>query len=163
MKYPTKLSLAFVAVLAIPACVYAQTTPAYKIHCMTTGTNAMEPIGDRSGHSISVGQSTCKVDGGPLDGGLMTASAVYEWDGVNGVSKASNGVVRKPGAMAIYVNTDFKTTLTMAEGKVIGSVSSGSGHFILATGTAASLADKAYSFTGKSTGPGQVTLEITIQ
>jgi hypothetical protein len=125
--------------------------------CQSIGNSAPEPLGDREGHAISIGEVSCRVDGGPLSGGVLTGMDIWEWDGTNAVSLANNGIVRKPGATAMYQNTEAKLVLTMTDGKVTGATASGKGHWRMATGTAASLMGKACSYTANVTGPGQFT------
>jgi len=92
----------------------------------------------------------------------MTGTQIYEWDGVNGVGKAGFGITRTPGGKAVYVNTEMKNTLTMTDGKVTGFVATGRGYYPVATGTASSLAGKAYSYVAKPAGPGQFIIESTL-
>ena len=39
-----------------------------------------EKLGDREGHSLSVGQYSCRIDGGPLSGGIATGTDLWEND-----------------------------------------------------------------------------------
>src|SRR5579863_4914638 len=78
-----------------------------KFSCQAIGANgAPEPLGDREGHGISVATVSCRDVGGVLDGALTTGQEIWEWDGTNAKLLAESGVVRKPGAMAIYVLTE---------------------------------------------------------
>lgn len=156
------VALVSTGLTAIPASVLAQTSVPYKVHCMAVGNSPPEALGDRPGHSIVVSQYTCKVEGGPLDGGVMTGTHVTEWDGVNGVGNAGFGVTRTGGGKAVYFNTEMKSTLTMTDGKVTGFVAAGRGHYPIAVGTASSLVGKTYSYVSKSTGPGQFIIETTL-
>jgi len=122
-----------------------------------------EPIGDREGHSVSVDMVSCRVEGGPLSGGVLTGTDIWEWDGPNAVSLANDGVVRKPGATAVYKNTEAKIALTITDGKVTGWTASGKGHWAMATGSASSLAGKSCTYTAKPTSPGQFTAESKCQ
>jgi hypothetical protein len=55
--------------------------------------------------------------------------------------------------------SDAKIALTITDGKVTGWTSSGKGTWLVASGSAASLAGKSTTWTAKPTGPGQFTLE----
>jgi hypothetical protein len=70
-------------------------------------------------------------------------------------------VVRKPGATGIYVTTEQKTVLKMADGRVVGFESNTKGRYVMATGVAAAYAGKNYSSTARSTTPGQFVIEVT--
>jgi hypothetical protein len=90
--------------------------------------------------------------------GILTGSDILEWDGPNAVLVSSTGIVRKPGATVVYVATEGKLALTMADGKVTGWSASARVTHVVATGSAASMAGK-YTVTAKPTGPGQFTFE----
>jgi len=124
--------------------------------CQAVGANgAPEPLGDREGHGISIGQVSCRIDSGPTKGGILTGTDIWEWDGPNAVLLSGTGIVRMPGATVVYVETAGKLALTMAEGKVTGATAS----TLVATGSAASMAGKSFTNTVKATGPGQFTFE----
>ena len=128
--------------------------------CQAVGLNgAPEPLGDREGHGISVGQISCHIDSGPMKDGIVTGTDILEWDGPNAVLVSEHGVVRKPGATLVYVETQGKIALTMADGKVTGWTAWAKGTNVVATGSAASLAGKSYTTMAKPTGPGQFTFE----
>jgi len=128
--------------------------------CQVVGGSAPEPLGDREGHSIQFDEVSCRVESGPLSGGVLTGTDIWEWSGTDAVSLANNGIVRKPGATAVYQNTEAKITLTIADGKVTGFVASGKGFWPMATGGAAILAGKSCTYTAKPAGPaGQFTAE----
>ena len=123
-----------------------------KFFCQAVGANgAPEPLGDREGHGISV-----------LDGSLTTAQEIWEWDGTNAKMLLESGVIRKPGAMATFELTEGKLALTMTDGKVTGFTASGKGRWPTATGTAASLAGKSWTFKSWPTGAGQWEGEVTL-
>lgn len=156
------VALVSAGLIAVPVSVVAQASAPIKLHCLNIGNTTPETLGDRPGHSIAVGELTCRVEGGPLNGGVMTGTQVYEWDGVNGVGKAGFGVTRTPDAKAVYVNTEMKNTLTLTDGKVTGFVATGRGYYPVATGAASSLAGKTYSYVAKPTGSGQFIIETTM-
>jgi hypothetical protein len=128
--------------------------------CQAVGANgAPEPLGDREGHGISIAPYSCHVDSGPAKDGIVTGTGIWEWDGPNAVLVSQHGVIRKPGATVVYVETQGKLALTMADGKVTGWAASVKGTYVAATGSAASMAGKPYTVTAKPTGPGQFTFE----
>jgi hypothetical protein len=128
--------------------------------CQAVGANgAPEPLGDREGHGISISQSSCHIDSGPMKDGILTGTDIFEWDGPNAVLVSGSGIARKPGATVVYVETQGKLALMMADGKVTGSAASARGTNVVATGSAASMAGKAYTVTSKPIGPGQFTFE----
>ena len=140
----------------------AQENATWTYTCQGVGASQPEPVGDTEGHSISVGEDTCRAGPGPQAGGVMTAVSSWEWNGPNAVMLFSNGVVRKSGATVVFKNTEAKLTLTMTDGKVTGWTASGGGIDILATGDWASMNGKRYHWTAKSVGPGsQFTIEST--
>jgi uncharacterized protein (DUF2147 family) len=60
-----------------------------------------------------------------------------------------------PWGFAAYQDTEGKVALTIADGKVTGATGVGKVHWVVATGGAAPLAGKTFSYTFKATGPGQ--------
>lgn len=134
--------------------------PAFKGNCQNIGMTAMEPVGDRAGHNLSVSQYTCRIEGGPLDGSVMTGSSSWEWDGPNGIGRAGAGVYRKAGTVVVYDHSDAQITLNMVDGKPAGFVSTGHGHYTMGTGSAAALQGRAYSFVARSSGFNQFVLEV---
>jgi hypothetical protein len=163
-----KLPAAFQSVVALTLGVLAvtataQTAISYRALCQNVGVNPFEAIGDREGHSLAVLQQTCRIEGAPLDGGILTGNIIYEWDKVAGTGLAGQSVVRKPGASVVIVLGEFKNALTMTDGKVTGFIGTGQGIHKLATGSAASLAGKSFSYTARSTGPGQYVIEFKVE
>jgi hypothetical protein len=146
----------------IGAASFAQAPLTFRFLCQSVGVGPQEPLGDREGHNLSVTNYSCRVEGGPLDGGLVTGITIYEWDKINGIGLAGNGVVRKPGATAVLQLSDFKNTLTMADSKVSGFLATGNGTYKLATGSSSSLAGKNFSYTSRPNGPGQFVIDIRV-
>jgi hypothetical protein len=91
---------------------------------------------------------------------VLTGTTIYEWDRTNGVLLSGLGVTRKPGATTAYEHSGGKISLIIADGKVAGSTFSGRGRITMATGAAASLQGKTYSYSGKTTGPGQFNVDV---
>ena len=130
--------------------------------CQDVGNSQPEPLGDKEGHSFSIGESTCTAGPGPQAGGVMTVVTSWEWNGPNAVMLFSNGVVRKPGAIVVFKNDEAKLALTMTDGKVTGWTASGGGVDTLATGDWASMNGKRFHWTAKPVGPGsQFIIEST--
>ena len=135
----------------------------FKFSCQSIGSSPPEPIGDREGHSISSGEVSCRAEGGPLIGGVMTGTSMYEWDKGSGIMLSGSGIVRKPGATTAYRINEAKIALIMTDGKVTGSASSGKGVYTMATGSAASLAGKSFTYSTRTTAPGQFTLDVKVE
>lgn len=128
--------------------------------CQDIGADApLEPLGDREGHAISIAQFSCRVDSGPMSGGVMTGTGIWEWNGPNAVLVSQLGAIRKPGGTVAFVDTRGTLALTMADGKVTGWASEGRVTFPVATGSAASLAGKSGIWKAKPTGPAQFAIE----
>ena len=140
----------------------AQATMTFKATCQNVGVAPQEPVGDREGHAISVTQYSCRNEGGMMDGAITTGMNIYEWDKGVGETLSANGVIRKPGAIAVYETSEQKTTLTMVDGKVTGFTGSSKGVYKLATGSLAPLSGKSYTFTYRSIPGGQFAVEIAI-
>jgi hypothetical protein len=161
------LNVCGIATAAIPFAAFAPSAVAEEIivkyACQNVGAFAQEPLGDREGHSISIGQFSCRVDAGPMSGGVMSGTTVWEWDKTNAVLVVGNGVVRKPGATVVYQDVDGKLALTLADGKVTGYTASGHVSFPIATGGGASLAGKSATWTSKPTGPDQFDIEDKVE
>ena len=79
-----------------------------KYACQNVGAFSLEPLGDREGHSISVGQFSCRVESGPMSGGGVSGTAIWEWDKTNAVLVSGSGVFRKPGATVVYQDLSGK-------------------------------------------------------
>jgi hypothetical protein len=152
------IATSFLALAGGEPCAMAEDLTS-TLTCQDVGGGGPEALGDREGHSVSVGQVSCRVDGGPMSGGVLTGTDIWEWDGPNAVSLVNNGIVRKDGATAVYQNTEAKLALTITDGKVTGWVASGKGHYQMATGSASVLMGKSCSYIAKPTGPHEFTAD----
>ena len=152
-------AIAFMA--AAPSAVAQEVT--IKSNCSIVGDAAPEPLGDRDGHAFSVQVDDCLDQSGPFVGGVYTDTAIWEWNGPNAVLVSGGGVMRKPGATALVQYTEGKVDLTRTDGKVTGATASGKGRWPIATGSAASLAGKTFTWTSKSTGPATFAVEVNAQ
>lgn len=160
---PFRLLLIALTVGALSPASFAQASIAYRALCQNSGTSPLEPIGDRDGHSISVIQQSCRIEGGPMDAAILTGTIVYEWDKANGTGLAGQAIARKGGAAVVLQLGDFKNTLTMTDGKVTGFLGTGQGTYKLATGAAAVLAGKTFIYIARPSAPGQYVIDFKVE
>ncbi len=153
---------AALALTTLSTSALAQAAMTFKATCQNVGVAPQEPLGDREGHAISVSQYSCRNEGGILDGAIATGMNIYEWDKGVGETISANGVIRKPGAIAVYETSEQKTTLIMVDGKVTGFTGSSKGVYKLATGSLAPLSGKSYTFTYRSIPGGQFTVDTIV-
>lgn len=139
----------------------AQVSPGSKGLCNAVGSAHMEPLRDREGHSLSVQTFTCRVEGGPMNGAVLTGTNTYEWDKGVAVGLSGSMIARSGTGTYVAVFRDFGVTLTTVDGRVTGWVAKTTGTYRLATGAAAALNGKTFSTVAKPTGAGQFLLEIT--
>jgi hypothetical protein len=132
-------------------------------NCAIVGSLSPEPIGDRDGHAIGTEQDLCLDQTGPFAGGVESSHAVWEWNGPTATLLSHAGVVRKPGAMAAVQLTEGKIELTMTNGKVTGATASGKGRWPIATGSAAAYSGKTFTWTSKTVGFNQFSVEVRAQ
>jgi len=76
--------------------------------CRFIGGGPPEQLGDRDGHALRVAQFSCVANSGPLSGGVLTGSTIYELDKGSGVLLTGSGVVRKPGVAGVDALTEGK-------------------------------------------------------
>jgi hypothetical protein len=150
-----------VALATVAGSALAQTPITGKAYCVIVGMSPMEPIGDRAGHALQVSTYSCRSEGGPMEGGVMTGTNIYEWDAGKAVILSGAGVGRKPGSMLSFQATEGTTALIMTDGKVTGVTASGKGVVKLASGSAAMLNGKTYSYTSRTISPVQFVIETT--
>jgi len=154
--------LIVVAALAVSDSAEAQPI-SYRITCTNYGPNSNEPLGDRDGHSVQVGDATCIVQGGPMDGAVGTQQVIWEYDKGVGTLLSAHTVFRRPGAMLISVGRTGKLNLQMADGRVTGWTASGVLSYPMATGPAAVLDKKSATWTGRPTGNRTFVIEFTVE
>jgi hypothetical protein len=150
----------WVAAMLAAASVTAQTQQPYKLHCMSTGNNAAEPLGDREGHAVLLATATCRIEGGAQDGAIVTQHLIWEIDKGTWTLIGGENVARKPGAVSIS-RPSGTLTLRMQDGRPAGWTASGKGVVIFAAGGAAPLSGKSYSWAARSIAPGQYVNDIT--
>lgn len=157
------LSAALVlAAITLPGSAMAQSGSGRAV-CNTHGPNWVEPVGDRDGHAVLVSEGNCVIQGGLLDGTVQTQQTIWEYDKGVGTMLSSHGVSRKPGAMAVFVNASGTQTLQMTDGRVTGWTATGKGKTPMASGAAASLAGKTYSWTARATGPRTYVVDVVYE
>jgi len=117
----------------------------FKSRCTVIGNSAADNIGDRPDHKISVANVVCAVSGGVMEGGVMTAETIYEWDGPNATLLSGGGVLRKEGMVVVYKHLEGHTDLTDPSSKQYAGT--GRGVIAIASGAAASMTGKTYTFS----------------
>ena len=118
-----------------------------------------EPFGNEEGQGISVRDYACQVTQGPLIGGVLTGRAVWEMDTSGGRLLMGGGVIRKPGAIAVLQLSEGKLEYATTNGEVTAVTTSGRGNYLLASGGAASLSGKTFTYSTKTTAPAQFYFE----
>lgn len=161
MHYTVKSVLGAAALASISIGAMAQAPVTQKSYCVHIGINPMEPIGDRPNHSLNVLNYSCRIEGGPMDGGILTGTNITEWDSGKAVVLSGSGVGRKPGALASFEVTAGSAALLMSDGKVTGMASSGKGVMKHASGSASSLNGKTYSYVVRTLTHTQFVIETT--
>ena len=164
MKYRKHFPYLIICALAVLcAAASAQSGPSHRLACQSIGNGAAEPLGDLEGHALSAGNFTCRTEGRPLDGGVLTGATIREYDKLGAVGLSGSGVTRKPRAMAAYMNTESKLALTLVDGMVTGFTGTGRDRHTPASGSAAALSGKSYSYTFGSTGAGQFGVDGKVE
>ncbi|MEJ8856663.1 hypothetical protein WKW79_18960 [Variovorax robiniae] len=158
----TVLRLSTAAAMALMAVSASGQQNSFSFSCQSVGSSPPEPLGDREGHSISSGEISCRAEGGPLVGGVLTGTNVYEWEKGAGVLLAGSGIIRKPGATTAYRVNEGKIALIVTDGKVTGTTGSGKGVYTLASGSAATLAGKSFTYATRPTAPGQFAIDVKV-
>jgi hypothetical protein len=77
--------LCFGSLSVIAFALAVQSAAAQEVHghilCRAVGAFAPEQLGDREGHALSIGQSSCQVTEGPVADAVQTETNMWEWDG----------------------------------------------------------------------------------
>lgn len=134
----------------------------FKHTCMSVGSNLPEPLGDREGHGIQVTDASCISEGDSMDGAVMTSRTIWEFDKGAWNILSGDGVTRMRGVASAYRTTAGSLTFVMKDGKPVGWTATGKGVFTLATGAAAALAGKTFTWTANATGPRRYTMESKV-
>jgi len=148
------LFASLLAVAAVGAASGAVAEEVSRNKCQQIGPNGFQKLSDHPDHGLDIVTASCRVATGPMDGGVITAQYFWEWD--KNIDKLifGGGVVRKGDAVLVYEYTEGTTTLILTDGKITGYTSGGKGHWPIATGAAASLAGKTFTWTSKATPTG---------
>ena len=131
-----------------------------RYECNVVGTTNPEPIGDRAGHGLVSYQFSCVGVEGLLKGAVYSAMHVSEWDGAQGTFLLAGGVHRAPGGLAVTQMLEGSGSISVKDGKPVGSTGFGKAVFKFASGTLAAISGKAVKFTSKSIGPNRFDLEF---
>lgn len=148
--------------LAWAGVVQAQASSTSKYSCMSTGSMAPEPVGDREGHLLAVNTGTCHAESGTFEGAIITQNTIWEVDKAAATMTSGNGVFRRPGGVGVYQLTSGTRSLVVQDGKVVGWTTSGKGLYTMATGNMSTVAGKTFSFTAKGTGFGRYSMESSL-
>src|SRR4051812_43233040 len=79
-KHGIRLLGAF-TLLTLSAGGFAQSAITFRHLCIAVGNNAIEPLADRAGQTLAIGDYVCTTEGGPLDGATMTGRSISHYDG----------------------------------------------------------------------------------
>ncbi len=131
--------------------------------CWDVSSTGPEPVGDRPGHALTYNQDICRVESGPLAGGVASGDMSWEWDGPQSKELTFRLIVRKPGATAVLRGTSGGMTMTMTDGKPTGITGTGRYDYVLATGSWASLAGKSETWTFKGISPMDFSIEGKVE
>ena len=138
----------------------AATVGAYRLHCQVVP--GAHDVIDASSRRALVGASlSCRVEGGPMDGGLMAGTTLGEVRGDAYVGFSGSSVTRKPGSLLVSVHNEFgQRTVRDSDGKVKDMQGSGRGRYVLAIGDAAPLSGRNYRYVVRGEGTGVVVVEV---
>jgi hypothetical protein len=132
--------------------------------CMYQGapSTSREPVGDRTGHDLHEVHYTCSVKGGAMDGAVVSAHGVYEWNGTEGRLLSGGGIARKPGSVAVFTTNTGKGSIVMQDGKPIGARNAGKATYTFGSGAASGWSGKTFSYATRPGTNGQFFVEATM-
>jgi hypothetical protein len=110
---------------------------------------------------LQVNNYACRVESGPMAGAILTGTNVLEWNGPRATVLSGNGIARKAGSIAVLHVLEGGMTLQLTDGKVTGYESSGKGVARLATGDAAALNGRTYTYVVRPAGAAEFVIEST--
>jgi len=156
------LAVAVTSWLLCPTSLLAQAVPTpYKLHCQGIP-GVRDDIAGSPGRALTAGGYSCRVEGGPMNGGVTTGSSLGEANGDSYVGYSGGSVTRKPGSLLVSQHSEFGSkTLRDTDGKVKDVQGTGRGRYMLATGDAAPLSGKGYRYVTRVTGPGMFDVDVT--
>jgi hypothetical protein len=128
--------------------------------CNVLGSNAPEPLGDRTGHGVVSYQFSCVGVDGLLKGAVYSAIHISEWDGTQGKFLLAGGVHRTGNGFAVTRMQEGTGSIIVQDGKPVGTTSSGTAIFNLGSGTLSSLSGRPAKFKSRSVGYGRFVLEF---
>lgn len=135
----------------------------YRLHCQSISGTRDDIVGSPS-RVLAAGGYSCRVDGGPMNGGVTTGSSLGEVQGDRYVGFSGSSVTRKPGSLLASVHGEFgQETIRDAQGKVTEVRGSGRGRYVLATGDAAPLSGKSYRYVTHWTGPHVFVVDVVAE
>jgi hypothetical protein len=123
--------------------------------CQPIGQAAFQKLSDHPDHGFDIVTASCRVATGPIDGGVITAQYFWEWNKNVATLIYGGGVVRKGDSLLVYQYTEGTITLVMTDGKVTEIKTGGKGRWPIATGAAASLAGKTFTWASKASPTGE--------
>jgi hypothetical protein len=132
-----------------------------RLHCQNIP-GVRDDIVGGSGRALIAGGYSCRVEGGPMSGGITTGSSIGEANGDTFVGFSGGSVTRKPGSLLVAMHGEFSSkTLRDADGKVKDVQGTGRGRYVLATGDATPFSGKGYRYVTRVTGPGMFDVDVT--
>jgi hypothetical protein len=146
---------------SVDAAAQSASPSTYRLHCQSIP-GARDDIAAAAGRALIAGGYTCRVEGGPMNGGVTTGSTLGEITGDNYVGFSGGSVTRRPGSLLVTVHSEFgNKTLRDADGKFKDSQGTGRGRYVLATGDAAPYSGKGYRYVTRFAGPGMFDVDVT--
>ena len=89
-----------------------------KAICQSVDEGAPQRIGDREGHMMAIYDVTCRVVEGQPSGGVSSGKVIIEWDKTHATLIAGGGVLKSPGAIAVFQNMEENGDATVVDGQI---------------------------------------------
>ncbi|HVL55984.1 MAG TPA: hypothetical protein VM491_05740, partial [Burkholderiaceae bacterium] len=132
MDQTLKVTALFAVGMALPYAGNAQEMTD-RATCHLAGPPAMEPVGQDA--MMQAVTYTCRVEGGPLEGAVMTGNAIYRYKQGTGEWLANHGVIRRHDGLMVYRGQEGNVKLQMKEGQITGWTGTGKNTVPAAAGT----------------------------